>query len=285
MDLLFAMSHKCTTVPLAAARHTTSRRSACNPCHRAHVTHGRSRRRRHSWPLTPDSAPRADARLWREPQPALQLPSGLEEYCLSQVPRLWEVTPEAATRSLRHLQLRGGDRLDAARLATMTALRSLRAHTPDVPTAMAEAVPAVMGLTRLAFTADGELSGPAHDIYGRTLQAHVMCRLMQHLAALPSLRHLELGGRALEAVQEFEGGIGRGVNSCELVLPMVEVLVLNVIVRVDGGFIAFLHKQSRLASIHASQLFFGGPRDDKFNKQLYHKQFPSYVNVTTQGWG
>jgi len=209
----------------------------------------------------------------------------LEEYSLSQVPRLWEVTPEAATRSLHHLQLRGGDRLDAARLASMTALQSLRAHTPDVPAAMAEAVPAVMRLTRLAFTADGELPRPYRDGLGNPSHTRVMCRLMQQLAALPSLRHLELGGRALKQVQQFEGSISHGVNRCQVSLPMVEVLILDVIVRVDDRFIAFLYKQSRLASIHASHLFFGGLRGDKFYKEMYHKQFPSYVDVTTDRWG
>ena len=42
---------------------------------------------------------------------------------------MWKAIPVSRTRTLRQLQLSGQDRLAAAKLATMTALRSLRAAT------------------------------------------------------------------------------------------------------------------------------------------------------------
>ena len=218
-------------------------------------------------------------------------PPGLEELCLEQIPHMWEATPDAHARSLRKLVLSlscmlGDDHRDdlgAAKLATLTALESLRADTPDVHAALAGAAPALSRLTRLV----GMPLGDGTDAKNPTkLDANdpsrqrrmLLSLLMQQLSALPALRHLEISDVNWSGAQTLDR---------KSVIPTLEVLHLEVLVQANSQFLAFFEEPGRLAAVHVSDMTLESqPRFETLpDFRLAMSQcIPAYVIVTVEQW-
>ena len=223
-------------------------------------------------------------------------PPGLEEFCMLDVPFLWEETPRLHTRSLRKLQLHVQflSRLDAARLAAMTVLQSLRAVTSETHPAMAaKIVLALTQLTRLDLTSHCCPEYPAAVPWDRvawnsrlrstTRSKTQLSEVLRLLSALRSLRHLELGC-GFDDDQVLDGSA---------VFPVLEVLSLDLAVLGNSQFLSFFDRPGRLASVSIRELVVnprtkegaagGWPVLWEFRTALAQR-IPYYVSLRVQQW-
>ena len=193
------------------------------------------------------------------------------------MPRMWGAMTYPHIRSLRKLHLDGDDRLDAFQLAAMTALESLHASTPAVYAAVTDALPALTRLTRLELMASRD-----HNLRSGRFAVGAACTaqlavLLRQLSALPSLRHLSVGGPACKGAQTLDG---------ETVLPpALEVLHLNSYVELEANneLLAFLSfkQPSRLSAMRIADLSLGADHNTVSDFRAAMTQtVPAYVSVT-----
>ena len=211
----------------------------------------------------------------KDPKRVMPGPSGLEELYLSDMPCVWEATPEAHTRSLRKLHLDSDSYLTASQLAAMTALQSLHASTQAVYAAVTEALPALVLLTRLELPASRDRRFQSGRFSGDAAGTAQLAVMLRQLSALPSLQHLTVGGPACKGAQMLDGAA---------VLPRtLEVLYLdypNEIVA-NNGFLAFLHQPGRLSAVRIGQLALGPEYKSSSDFPMAMMlRMPAHVRVT-----
>ena len=207
-------------------------------------------------------------------------PPQLEELSLSWIPYFTEAALVPHIPSLHTLQLhcRRKECLSVPKIAAMTALRSLSVRTSDEFAAIGDAIPALVRLTRLSFASDVWLySTDSSASTGSVPQSAELSLVLRKLSALPSLRDLSLSGTGWRHTQALE---------CKAVFPALEVLHLEYCTVDDNnGFLGFLGRQRRLASVGISDMVFVGTRPDMSAfRAVMALRISAYLSVSVHKW-